>query len=76
MKIWLDPDSPAMGAWVDRWLQARRQQGYSGRQLEAYARHLGEALRERARVNRLDTVIEAFGDWVQSQSPGGVVSNE
>jgi hypothetical protein len=44
MKIWLDPDSPAMGQWIDAWLHALRQQGHSEQHLAEGARHLGRAL--------------------------------
>jgi hypothetical protein len=64
MEVWLDPDSPTMGQWVDRWLHTIRQQGYSGRQLEAYSRHSGEAL-STPHPRSPAPILAAFWEWVR-----------
>ncbi len=58
----LDPDSPEMGVWVDRWLTVLRQQGGTGPQLQRMARRLARVYDGREKDIELFAAFEAFVD--------------
>lgn len=58
----LDPDSPEMGVWVDRWLTTLRQDGACDAQLQNMAERLARAFDGRENDIELVTLFERFVD--------------
>lgn len=60
----IDPDSPEMGMWVDRWLASLRQAGAKGPELQQLAKRLARACDGR---DEDEEVVVAFEQFVASQ---------
>lgn len=67
MLLQMDPDSEAMGIWVDRWLHSLRARGAHGRELAQAARRLASAMHP-CHSAAADEALAAFLYFVQGQS--------
>lgn len=65
----LDPNSPEMGHYVDRWLTELKTQSWIDEELEYAARALARAINSYGLqfTDRKDTTLDDFMIWVANQ---------